>query len=174
MPLLTSLVLVGAGLFLAFAGRRFVWFLIAAAGFLVAFWVVSFVLPGNSLVTLLLALVAGLAASFLMRGVTPRVLGIVGFILVGTAAVTLGSSFGIEPRSAVWVLTFLAGGIVGVLLAQFVLELGLVIITALGGAAMVVIGLPDLGLPTTGVVMGLIGLAVAVAGFVVQFATSRR
>jgi len=173
MSLLTSLVLVGAGLVLAFAGRRFVWFLIAATGFLMAFWLVSLVLPGNSLATLLLALTAGLAAAFLMRGATRLISWIAGFILVGTAAVTLGGTFGIEPRSAVWVLTFLVGGLLGVVLAQFVLEVGLMIITALGGAAMVVMGLPDLGLPIAGALADLIGPALAIAGFIVQYASSR-
>ena len=138
-----------------------------------AFWLVSLVLPANSPATLLLALTAGLAAAFLMRGATRLISWIAGFILVGTAAVTLGGPFGIEPRSAVWVLTFLVGGLLGVVLAQFVLEVGLMIITALGGAAMVVMGLPDLGLPIAGTLADLIGPALAIAGFIVQYASSR-
>lgn len=174
MTLLMSLVLIGAGLVLAFAGRRLVWFLIAATGFLMGFWLVSLVLPGNSLAALLLALAAGLAAGFLLRGATRLVQWIAGFILVGTAAVELGGMFGIEPRSAAWVLTFLAGGLVGVVLATFLLELGLMIITALGGAAMVMIGLPGLGLPIVGALGDMVGPAVAIAGLIVQYSTRGR
>jgi hypothetical protein len=170
---LTALVLVVAGLVLAFAGRRYVWILIGATGFLLAFWLVSPILPGNSLAAVLVALAAGLAAAFLLRGVSRIILWIAGFILVGTAAVALGGLFGIEPWSAQWVLTFLAGGILGLVLAHFVRDLGIMVITALGGAAMVMIGLPDLGLPITGVIADLVGPVVAVAGFIVQYAGSR-
>jgi hypothetical protein len=174
MSLITSLILVTAGLLLAFAGRRYVWMLIAATGFLVVFWVVSLILPEPNLWTLLLSIAAGLAGAFLMKGLSRLILWIAGLVLVGTAAVALGGSFGIVPWSAEWVLTFLAGGVLGLVLVQFVRDLGIMIITALGGAAMVMIGLPDLGIPIVGVLANLIGPAIAIAGFVVQYATRDR
>jgi len=174
MTLLTSLVLVGAGLLLAFAGRRYVWLLIAATGFLLAFWLVSLILPSTSLWTLLLSLAAGLAAAFLMKGVSRIILWIAGFVLVGSAAVAVAGLFGIEPWSSEWILTFLAGGVLGLVLAHFVRGLGIMIITALGGAAMVTIGLPDLGLPIAGALANMIGPVVAIAGFIVQYATRGR
>jgi hypothetical protein len=174
MSLITSLILVGAGLVLAFAGRRYVWLLIAATGFLLAFWLVSLILPGTSLWILLISLAAGLVAAFLMKGVSRLILWIAGFVLVGTAAVALGGLFGIEPWSAERILTFLAGGVLGLVLAHFVRGLGIMIITALGGAAMVTMGLPIPGLPTIGLFADLIGPAVAIAGFIVQYATRGR
>jgi hypothetical protein len=170
MSLLTSLVLVAAGLVLAFAGKRYIWILIGATGFLVVFWLVRLVL-GNSLATFLLAVAAGVAAAFVLRGVSRVILWIAGFVLVGTAAVALGGWFGMEPWSTEWILTFLAGGVLGLVLATFAHGLGLMIITALGGAAMVMIGLPDLGLPASGLIGDLIGPAIAIAGFIVQYAT---
>jgi hypothetical protein len=174
MSFLTSLVLVVAGLVLAFAGRRYVWMLIAATGFLVVFWLVSLILPEPNLWTLLLSIAAGLAAAFLMKGLSRVILWIAGFVLVGTAAVALGGLFGVVPWSAEWVLTFLAGGVLGLVLVHFVRDLGIMIITALGGAAMVMIGLPDLGLPLAGVFADLIGPLVAIAGFIVQYTTRPR
>ena len=170
MSLLTALVLVVAGLVLAFAGKRYIWILIGATGFLVAFWLVRLVL-GESLATFLIALAAGVAAAFLLKGVSRIILWIAGFVLVGTAAVALGGWFGMQPWSAEWVLTFLAGGVLGLVLATFAHGLGIMIITALGGAAMVMIGLPDLGLPLAGAIRDLIGPVVAVAGFIVQYTT---
>src|SRR3972149_7480432 len=117
MGLVTSLILVGAGLLLAFAGRRYVWMLIAATGFLLAFWLVNLILPGNTIAVLLLALAAGIAAAFLFRGLSRIVLWVAGFILVGTAAVGLGERFGMEAWSSEWILTFLAGGVLGLVLA---------------------------------------------------------
>jgi hypothetical protein len=172
MSLLTSLVLVGAGLLLAFAGRRYVWLLIAATGFLLAFWLVSLILP-SSLWTVLIAVAAGIAAAFLLKGVSRIILWIAGFVLVGTAAVALGGLFGMQPWTAQWVLTFLAGGVLGLVLAHFAKDLGIMIITALGGAAMVMMGLPDLGVPIAGVLADLIGPAIAIGGFIIQYATSR-
>ncbi len=174
MELLTPLILVVAGLILAFAGRRYVWLLIAATGFLVAFWVVGLVLPENRLAALLLALAAGIAAAFLFRGLTSIVFWIVGFILVGTAAVAIGAWFGTEPWSSQWFLTFLAGGVLGLVLATFARGIGIMIITALGGAAMVMIGLPDLGVPLASSLMDLVAPVVAVVGFIVQYSTRGR
>jgi hypothetical protein len=170
MSLLTSLVLVAAGLVLAFAGKRYIWILIGATGFLLAFWLVRLVL-GDSLATFLIALAAGVAAAFLLKGVSRIILWIAGFVLVGTAAVALGGLFGMEAWSAEWILTFLAGGVLGLVLATFAHGLGIMVITALGGAAMVMIGLPDLGLPLAGAIGDLIGPVVAIAGFIVQYAT---
>ncbi|HSR49169.1 MAG TPA: hypothetical protein VLL77_14400, partial [Anaerolineales bacterium] len=90
MGILFSVILVALGLVLAFAGRRFIWLLVGAAGFLIGYWLASLVLPGNSLATILLSLAAGLAAAFLVRGATMLILSIVGFILVGSAALAFG------------------------------------------------------------------------------------
>ncbi len=173
MELLTSLILIGLGLLLAFAGRRYVWILIAATAFLIVFWLVSLILP-PSLATLLLALAAGVAAAFLLRGISRIILWIAGFFLVGIAAVSLGERFGMDPRSAEWILTFLAGGVLGLVLATFARDIGVMIITALGGAAMVMIGLPDLGLPIASSLTDLVAPVVAVAGFIVQYSTRGR
>ncbi len=173
MSALTSLILLVLGLLLAFAGRRYVWILIAATAFLIVFWLVGLILPG-SLATLLLALAAGVAAAFLMRGVSRLILWIAGFILVGIAAVSLGERFGMSPWSSEWILTFLAGGVLGVVLASLARDVGVMIITALGGAAMVMIALPDLGLPIASSVMDLVAPVVAVVGFIVQYLTRRK
>jgi hypothetical protein len=173
MSLLTSLVLVGLGLALAFAGRRYVWILVGATAFLLAFWLVTLILPGNGLAALLVALAAGIAAAFLLRGVSRIVLWIAGFVLVGSAAAALGVFLGMTQWSSQWILTFLAGGLLGLVLATFAHGIGIMVITALGGAAMVAVGLPDLGLPISGVIAGLILPVVAVAGFIVQYAGSR-
>jgi len=173
MSFLTPLVLVVVGLVLAFAGRRYVWLLIAATGFLLAFWLANLILPETSLWTLLLAIAAGLAAAFLLKGLSRIILWIAGFILVGSAAVAVGGLFGIEPWTAEWTLTFLAGGVLGLVLAHFARDLGIMIITALGGAAMVMIGLPDLGLPIAGAIGSVVGPLVGIAGFIVQYTTRR-
>jgi hypothetical protein len=169
MSLLTSLVLIGLGLALAFAGRRYVWILVGATAFLLAFWIVTLILPGNALAALLLALAAGVAAAFLLRGVSRIVLWIAGFVLVGSAAAAVGVFLGMTPWTSQWILTFLAGGVLGLVLATFARGIGMMVITALGGAAMVTIGLPGLELPIASSLASLAGLLVAVVGFIVQY-----
>ena len=169
MSVLTSLVLVVVGLVLAFAGRRYVWLLIGASAFLLVFWVLSLLQMGDSLTALLISLAAGIVAAFLLRVATRLVLWIAGFVLVATAAGVLGERMGMEPWSTAWILTFLGGGVVGLVLGTLAHTVGIVIVTALGGAAMVMIGLPDLGLPLAPQVQDLIAPVLAVAGFIVQF-----
>jgi hypothetical protein len=168
-----ALILVVAGLVLAFAGRRLVWLLIGAAGFLAAFWLVGLLIPEGGLIVFLLAVAAGIAGSFLLRGLTRMAVSIAGFVFVGTAAVGLASSYGVGPWSLAWIAVFAVGGVVGLLLALFVAEIGLVLITALGGAAMVTMAAPELGLPMSGTVAGLVGPAVFVLGAVVQILARR-
>lgn len=169
MGILFSVILVALGLVLAFAGRRFIWLLVGAAGFLIGYWLASLVLPGNSLATILLSLAAGLAAAFLVRGATMLILSIVGFILVGSAAVAFGALFGISPFSLTGLVTFLAGGVLGIVLVRFVGSIGLMVVTAMAGAALVKLGLPDLGAPIASGILDLAGPVVAVLGFIVQF-----
>jgi hypothetical protein len=174
MGIVLSLILVVLGLLLAFAGRRFIWLLVGAAGFLFGFWLVNALLPGNSFATLLLALAAGLVAAFFVRGATRLVLSIIAFILVGSAAVAFGGLLGISFFSVSGIITFLAGGILGVVLVRFVGAIGLMIVTALAGAALVKMGLPDLGVPLGTTLMNLVGPVVAVLGFVVQYSGRNR
>lgn len=169
MSLIASLLLVLAGLVLAFAGRRLVWLLIAAAGFLVAFWVATLVLPEGGWPVLLAAVLAGIVGSFLLRGLTSLAISFAGFVFVGSAAVALGASYGVEAWSLTWIAIFIVGGVVGLLLARFVADLGLILITALGGAAMVTMAAPGLGLPASGALANLLGPLVFVLGTAVQF-----
>jgi hypothetical protein len=169
MGLVIGLILVGLGLLLAFAGRRFVWLIVGATGFLIGYWLVSLILPGNSLATILLSLAAGLVAAFFVRGATMLILSIIGFILVGSAAVAFGALFGIHPFSLTGLITFLAGGVLGIVLVRFVGSIGLMIVTALAGAALVKLGLPDLGVAIASGMLDLVGPVVAVLGFIVQY-----
>jgi hypothetical protein len=173
MSLVTSVVLIGLGLALAFAGRRYVWILVGATAFLLAYWLVTLILPGNALAALLLALAAGIAAAFLLRGVSRIVLWIAGFVLVGSAAAAVGVFLGMTPWTSQWILAFLAGGVLGLVLATFARGIGMMVITALGGAAMVMIGLPGLDVPIVSSLAQFMGPIVAIAGFIVQYAGRR-
>jgi hypothetical protein len=124
--------------------------------------------PGD----LLLALAAELRQGFCFRPV--RIIPLDHRLCPGWDGSRRPQLFGMEPWSSTWILTFLAGGVLGLVLATFARGIGIMVITALGGAAMVMIGLPDLGVPVASSLMNLAGPLVAVAGFIVQYSTRGR
>lgn len=169
MDLLASIILIVLGLVLAFAGRRFIWLLIALAGFWLGFKLVALILPGqDELIQLLVGLVVGVLGAILARKFTHVLLWIAAFVLVGAALLTLGEIF-FPDSTLLLVLFFTVGGLIGLALVRWALGLAVIIISALGGAALVMQGLPALLGTTPGTLNLVIGIVVAVAGFIVQW-----
>ena len=169
MDLLAPIVLIVLGLVLAFAGRRFIWLLIALAGFWLGFQLVAWLLPGlDDTVGLLVGVVVGVFGAILARRFTHVLLWIAAFVLVGAAFLNIGEIF--TPDSTlILVLLFIVGGLIGLALVRWALSLAVIVISALGGAALVMQGLPALLGTTPGTLNLVIGIVVAVAGFIVQW-----
>lgn len=166
--MIAPIVLVIAGLVLAFAGRRFLWLLIGIAGFMLGYTLTSFFLPGGGWLQLLIGVVVGLIGAFLATRFTKLLLYIAGFVLVGTVLVAIGEIFGLQAV-LIQLLLFVVGGIIGLGLVKFAFNLSIVVISALGGAAMVMQGLPALLNTQPGPLNLVIGIVIAVAGFIVQW-----
>lgn len=171
MSLLAAIVLIALGLVLAFAGRRFIWLLIGLAGFWLGYQLIAWVFSGRDpLFQLLAGLAVGVLGALLARRFTNVLLWIAGFVLVGAAVLNVGSIFGLGIDSVLLQVTFfVVGGLIGVALVRWALGLAIIIISALGGAAMVMQGLPALFNTTPGTLNLVIGIVVAVAGFIVQW-----
>ena len=169
MDLLAPIVLIVLGLVLAFAGRRFIWLLIALAGFWLGFQLVAWLLPGqDDTVQLLVGVVVGVFGAILARRFTEVLLWIAAFVLVGAALLTLGEIF-VPDNTLILVLLFVVGGLIGLALVRWALGWAVIVISALGGAALVMQGLPGLLGTTPGTLNLVIGIVVAVAGFFVQW-----
>ena len=145
------------------------WLFIAAAGFWLGYQLVNWMLPGqDDLFKLIAGVIVGVLGALLARRFTNILLWIAGFILVGAAFLNVGDILGLDS-TLLQVLLFVVGGAVGVALVRWALGLAVMIISALGGAAMVMQGLPALFNTTPGTLNLVIGIVVAVAGFIVQW-----
>ena len=73
-----------------------------------------------------------------------------------------------EPVVSFVAMALVVGGLIGLALVRFALDWAIVIISVLGGASLVMMGLRDLLNRDQGTLIVIAGLAVAVAGFIVQ------
>lgn len=167
--MLIQISLVIIGLILAFTGRRLLWLLIAAVGFLLGYALAGWIFSGgDELVQIVIGLVVGVGFAILTKGFTRLLMGLAGFVLVGGLAVTVVNDFGFF-QAVPDVVIFLLGGLVGVGLVSFAFELSLILFSALGGAALVVQGLPGLVDLGSRNLMLFAGTLIAVLGFFVQW-----
>ena len=165
------------GAVLLLAGRRLYWLLAAGAGFVLGFLLAQAILreqPEN--VILIVALVVAVIFAVLAVVGQKFVIGLVGFIAGGIGLLRLLEVFNIgaiEPSTVLGIVVFIAGGILGAILMSALFDLGLVILSSLVGAEILLGGLrqvvevPD-GLTTIALVV-LVGV-----GLVTQLVLFRR
>lgn len=167
--MIAPIVLILLGLVLAFAGRRFIWLLVGLAGFVLGYNLITFFIPGQGgTIQILIGIIVGLVVGFLATIFTRLLLYLAGFILIGNLALTAGAIIGLD-NLLVQVLIFIVGGLVGLGLVLFAFDTSLVLISALGGAAMVMQGFGQIFETFPDLLSGLVWLVVAVAGMVVQW-----
>jgi hypothetical protein len=151
------------GLAILFFGRRLFWLFVAGVGFLVGVTLAPY-LPGDLSATgsTVVGLICGIIGAVLAFFAQKIAIAAAGFLAGGYAAMTFLSRTGVVEGEADWIL-FLAGGILGALLLQFVFEWSLIALTAIVGAIIVVQPLP-LG----SVLSTVLILVLAILGFIVQ------
>ena len=162
---------------LLLAGRRLYWLLAAGAGFVLGYLLAQNILreqPDN--VILVVALVVAVIFAVLAVVGQKFVIGLVGFIAGGIGLLRLLEVFNItaiEPSTVLGIVVFIAGGILGAILLSTLFDLGLVILSTLVGAQILLGGLGRLfELPDGTTTIALIVLIVV--GLLVQLGASRR
>ena len=162
---------------LLLAGRRLYWLLAAGAGFVLGYLLAQNILreqPDN--VILVVALVVAVIFAVLAVVGQRFVIGLVGFIAGGIGLLRLLEVFNItaiEPSTVLGIVVFIAGGILGAILLSTLFDLGLVILSTLVGAQILLGGLGQLfELPDGTTTIALIVLIVV--GLLVQLGASRR
>mgnify|MGYP003382157635 CR=1 FL=1 len=162
---------------LLLAGRRLYWLLAAGAGFVLGYLLAQNILreqPDN--VILVVALVVAVIFAVLAVVGQKFVIGLVGFIAGGIGLLRLLEVFNItaiEPSTVLGIVVFIAGGILGAILLSTLFDLGLVILSTLVGAQILLGGLGQLfELPDGTTTIALIVLTVV--GLMVQLGASRR
>jgi len=126
---------VTAGLALLILGRRLFWLALAALGFVAGMSYASDFLPGQSEGTaLLIGLAAGLIGALLAVFLQKIAIGAAGFLAGGYLALGLFRLIGAEPSA----LGFLVGGVIGLVLIYPLFDWGLIILSSLAGALILV------------------------------------
>jgi hypothetical protein len=170
MEVLGPIALIVVGLAVAFMGRKLVWLFVAAAGFAIAYQLTSRFLGGlDPTLNLIISVGVGVVAGYFATKFGRLLIMIAGFILVGNAALTIGGLFGIT--SGFWaLLIFVVGGLLALGLIRWMFALALIIISAIGGASMVVDGAEVLNFVANNAWIGTaLGAVIVVLGFLYQY-----
>jgi len=126
---------VTAGMALLILGRRLFWLALAALGFVAGMTYASDFLPGQSEGTaLLIGLVAGVIGALLAIFLQKIAIGAAGFLAGGYLALGLFRLIGTEPSA----VGFVVGGVIGLILIYPLFDWGLIILSSLAGALILV------------------------------------
>jgi hypothetical protein len=130
--LFTINLILGIGLLLA--GRKLFWLFVAAAGFFAGVELVNRFWNGTEWLSIVVGIVVGLLFALLALGLKTIAISIAGFLLGGSALLSLASAFGIER--GLFVL-YIIGGILGIIFIGIFFDWALIIISSLAGASMI-------------------------------------
>ena len=171
-PIAVGWIVVGLGLILAFTGKRLFWLAVGIGGFAVG-WLLSGVFFSDridSMGQILVGLVLGIVGALVAIKGLPIVGIALGGVLLGLLGLTLADEW---SGSNTWwkLLGFVVGAAIGVFLVKGAFDVGIALVTAIGGGVLVWNGLLD-ALPTMTTSVSWIGpiaaLIVAIVGFFSQ------
>jgi hypothetical protein len=183
-PEIGGWILAALGLILAFTGTKLSWLAVGIAGFAVG-WLFSLLLLPQIEPTahLLVSLVLGVACALVAIKGLPIIAVALGAVLIGLLGYSLGAQFTqttADPTGALWakLLGFVIGAVIGYFIVAKGAAIGISLVTALGGGALVWNGLtqaiidngPKLGATWIPVIAGI---ATALFGFLGQRATAK-
>jgi hypothetical protein len=148
--------IVFGGILLVF-GKKVFWLFVGLCGFALGIGLATrFFEPRSTWLALLLALALGVLGAVLATQIPRIAVGLAGFLGGALAAISLAGWLGVAGGFLGWVLV-LVGGILGTLILAAAFEWGLILLSSLAGASLVVEGLQ---LTQAAGWLGLIGLFV--------------
>ena len=125
-------------------GRKLFWLFVAGVGFAVGMFVTPLLLPDAPQgVTLAVAIALAVLGAVLAITLQKIAIGLVGFIAGGLIALWLLRVLGLDLGSMQW-LVFIGGGILGALLLANLFDWGLILLSSLVGANLLVSGVGGL------------------------------
>ncbi len=133
MPLLNTLL----GAALLFAGRKLFWLFVAGAGFVTGWTITSRLLRGPDWLTLLVGLAIGLLAALVAILAQHVAFGLAGFLAGGYIAIYFLLLLDLDRGWLPW-LTFILGGILGILLISALLDWAIILLSSLAGASLII------------------------------------
>ena len=145
------------GGFLLFFGKKIFWLFVGLCGFALGIGLATRIFePRSTWLAWLLALGLGVLGAVLATLVPRIAIGLAGFLGGALAALSLAGWLGVAGGILGWVL-LLAGGILGTLVLAAAFDWGLILLSSLAGASLVVEGLQ---LTMAAGWLGLVGLFV--------------
>ncbi len=154
------------GLAVLTMGRKLFWLAVAAIGFVFGLALGMQLTNGQAgWLVLMVALLGGVIGAVLAIWLQKIAAGIAGFLLGGYLAVWLAEILNFGPNMWTW-LIFIVGGIIGIILVLSLIEVALIGVTALIGAALMV-----QVFNLTLAVAGILFIALVIVGIVIQTKT---
>lgn len=167
LPIPILSVLIGA--IILFFGRRLFWLCVAAVGFAAGMELAPHLMhEPTSILQLSVAVVFGFIGALLALFLQKVAIAIAGFLAGGKLAMALVGAF-IAEGARYPEITFVVGGITGVILLLALFDWALIVMSALVGAHLIS---HTIVLPPTGATLLFVGLAAI--GIIVQAAALRR
>src|SRR5881296_746629 len=128
------------GLVLLLYGRRLYWLFVAGIGFLTGLTLAPRLLPGQpEWMILVVAIMLALVGTVLAVVAQKFIIALIGFLAGGGTGVLLLRTLGIEGDVLTWSV-YLVAGVVGLVLVLGLFEWGLILLSSLAGANLIVGG----------------------------------
>jgi hypothetical protein len=163
-----QIVTILVGIAVLVAGRQLFWLFVGAVGFVVGLSLAFQLLTDQPpWLILLAAVLLGLAGIVVAVFLQTAAVGLAGFLMGGYALTWLGQQFSLDLSQWNW-LIFVIGGVMGVLLAIYLFDAALIILSALAGATLIVQALSLDPLVTV-----ILFVVLVVLGILVQTSTRR-
>lgn len=125
------------GTVLLFAGRKLYWLFIAVVGFIAGFLLTNSLVPQSSTwLLILIGLIIGSLCALLAIFLNRLAVALVGFFGGGLLATQLLAYFEVGSGDFTWI-SFIVGGIIGIILAVFLFDWVLIVFSSLFGAILI-------------------------------------
>jgi hypothetical protein len=140
----TAIVYLLLGIVLLLLGRRLFWFFVGVAGFLVGMNIAEQFVVGPQGTNLLIAIVAGILGAVIAIFLQKVAIAIAGFVIGGYITVELLRESALFPTALVgthgtaFSVPYIIGGIIGAVLLFVLFDWGLIVLSSLSGASLIV------------------------------------
>ena len=125
------------GVALLFFGRRAFWLFVAGAGFVAGLSLANNIFQASESVGLIIGIGVGLIAALLAVFLQRFAISMAGFLVGGYIALQVLPMLNVEGSWWATMLTFIIGGVIGVILVGMFLDWALISLSSLAGAALV-------------------------------------
>ena len=164
--MLIAYILLGASLLIW--GRKLFWLFVGAAGFFTGLHIASQFIQGPAWLGIAIGLVIGIIAAMLAIFLKTIAIGVAGFLMGGSILLSLAGWVNLNHGAAAWIV-FVVGGIIGAILIGMFFDWAVILLSSLGGAALIIESLGMVGIARVLLLVGLV-----VIGVVIQASQMRK